>query len=96
MDYKDCRGLRDQEVILDPLVSLDLRVKMERREKMESLVTGDLPTAILEGPPRPPEDKGLYAAGESGKTGKTGTPGKPGTGKGWKSWCKRETREEGS
>jgi len=40
-----------------------------------SSVTGDLPTAILEGPPGPPGDKG-----ESGKTGKTGTPGKPGSG----------------
>jgi hypothetical protein len=35
-----------------------------------SSVTGDLPTAILEGPPGPPGEKG-----DPGKTGKPGSPG---------------------
>ena len=36
-------------------------------------MSGDLPTAILEGPPGPPGEKG-----EAGLVGKPGIPGKPG------------------
>ena len=39
-------------------------------------MSGDLPTAILEGPPGPPGEKGQ--AGLVGKPGIPGKPGKPG------------------
>ena len=37
MDCKDCKALRDQEEILEVLVRVEPRVKMERKGKMVNL-----------------------------------------------------------